>query len=67
MGYFFEIGCGFSIFLNTISGGSHKNTISGKLRKIKVEHNGIIPWRYPISKIMAFILNNIFPDHLKQR
>jgi hypothetical protein len=67
MGYLFEVGCGLSILLNTISGGSHKNTISAKLRKTKIKYDGIIPWRKPISKIVAFILDTMLPSHLKQR
>jgi hypothetical protein len=64
MGYLFEVGCGFSIFINTIFGGSHKDTISNKLRKTKSKYNNTIPWSKPISKILAYILNIITPNHL---
>ena len=67
MRYLFEIGCGLSVLLNTISGGSYIDTVSTKLRKTKAKYNGIIPWQKPISKMMTFILDTILPNHLKQR
>jgi len=42
---------------------SPDETISSRLGKIKVAHGGIIPWRYPIARIMDMGLDIIDPNH----
>lgn len=67
MRYLFEIGCGFSVFVNTIFGGSYTDTVSGGLRKVKLEHAGLIPWSRPIPRILAWLLDTVVPDHLEHK
>jgi len=65
MNYFSEVGCGFSVFLNTICGGSYKETLSARLRLMKLKYANNIPWSKPISKIFIWIIDVIAPNHLK--
>jgi len=67
MQYLFEVGCGLSVFINTIFRGSCNDTISNRLRKTKLNHANLIPWRKPISKTLAWGLDTVAPDHLEPR
>ena len=67
MRYLFEIGCGLSVFVNTIFGGSCRDTVSDRLRKAKLEHAGLIPWSRPIPKTLAWVLDTVAPDHLEHK
>jgi hypothetical protein len=48
---------------NTILGGDPDETISSRLGKLKVRHGGNIPWYRPVSKIVAWGLDKIDPNH----
>lgn len=48
---------------NTLVGGDPDETISSCLGKLKLKHNGIIPWYRPLSKIIDWRLNKIDPGH----
>jgi len=66
IGYLWEVACGLSVFLNTVCGGNHKSTISNRLRSVKLEYAGTIPWSKPISKISIWVVDIVVPNHLKQ-
>lgn len=67
MKYLLEVGYGLSIFINTIFRGSCKDTISNRLRKTKLKHANLIPWRKPVSKTLAWTLDTVVPDHLEPK
>lgn len=67
MRYLFEVGCGLSVFINTIFCGSCKDTISNGLRRTKLRHGNLIPWHKPISRALAWVLDTVVPDHLEPK
>ena len=48
---------------NTILGGDPDETISSRLGKLKVKHDGAIPWRRPVSKVIDWGLDKIDSHH----
>ena len=48
---------------NTICGGDPDETISSRLGKLKLKNGGVIPWRYPLAKIIDCGLDKIDPNH----
>jgi len=50
-------------FGNALLAGDPDETISSRLGKLKQRHNGRIPWRRPISKIVDAALDRIDPNH----
>jgi hypothetical protein len=48
---------------NALTGGDPDETISSRIGKIKRHHNGVVPWRRPLTKIIDFALDKIDPNH----
>lgn len=61
--YFVNILISLDQFGNTLFGGDPDETISSRLGKIKIKHNGRIPWYRPFSKIIDWGLDKIDKDH----
>jgi hypothetical protein len=43
--------------------GNPDRTISYTLGKLKVVHGGVIPWRWPVARGLAAILDWLDPNH----
>jgi len=54
---------GFDQLLNAILAGDPDETISSRLGKIKIKHNGVIPWYRPLSKVVDWGLEKIDKNH----
>ena len=61
--YFLNILIGLDQFGNAIAGGDPDETISSRLGKLKIKHNGTIPWRRPFSKLIDYGLDKIDSNH----
>ena len=48
---------------NAVLGGDPDETISSRLGKLKVKHDGRIPWYRPVSKAVDWGLDKIDPNH----
>lgn len=48
---------------NALSGGDPDETISSRLGKMKADYGGVIPWRFPLARIIDKVLNDIDPNH----
>ena len=48
---------------NTVAGGDPDETISSRLGKLKRYHNGTIPWRRPLSKVIDIGLDILDENH----
>ena len=49
--------------LNALRGGDPDETISSTIGKVKLRHNGRIPWTHPIAKILDKVLDFVDPSH----
>ncbi|MFA5898026.1 MAG: hypothetical protein WC829_02815 [Hyphomicrobium sp.] len=54
---------GFDRFVNAVIFGDDAETISGRLGRLEVRYGGTIPWSRPVSKVVAWALNGIDPNH----
>lgn len=61
--YILNILIGVDQLGNIILGGDPDETISSRLGKIKIKHNGNIPWKRPLSKIIDHGLDKIDKNH----
>lgn len=50
-------------FGNALAAGDRDETISSRLGKIKRAHNGRIPWKHPLAKIIDQGLEWVDPGH----
>lgn len=48
---------------NTLAGGDPDETISSRIGKIKLAHEGVIPWTSPLVKVIDCLLERIDPNH----
>lgn len=48
---------------NSILAGDPDETISSRLGRITLKHNGRIPWSRPLARITAAVLNRLQKNH----
>jgi len=53
----------FDQFANALAGGDRDETISSRLGKIKRAHEGSIPWKHPLAKVIDWGLEKVDPGH----
>lgn len=61
--YLFNILVAIDQFGSAITFGDPDETLSSRYGKLKRKHGGTIPWRYPVSKSIDWMLDKIDPGH----
>jgi len=61
--YLINVLIGLDQFVNAILAGDPDETISSRIGKTKHRHNGVIPWRYPLRKVVDYFLESIDENH----
>ena len=52
--------------LNTLWGGSSKETVSSRLGRMQKRYGGTVPWFRPWPHVMAWALNNVDANHCEK-
>ena len=61
--YIIGVLIGIDQLANAILAGNPDETISSRIGKTKRRHGGVIPWRYPLRKIVDWFLEKLDPNH----
>lgn len=62
-GYWLNLLVGVDQLLNALFGGDCDETVSSRIGRLKLRHNGNIPWSYPVPKLLEYLLNKIDNNH----
>lgn len=54
---------GIDQLVNAILMGDPDETISSRIGKTKRRNGGVIPWRYPLRKVVDWFLEKLDPNH----
>ena len=61
--YVINVLIGIDQFFSALFLGDPDETISSRIGKVKRKHNGVIPWRKPLIKIIDWGLEQLDPGH----